>query len=354
MNSKIFSALAPMSRLALATHAPSSGLLTSKSKHNIEGSSGIASPLRGPADLCTTQFTGYRRGRTDWVSGVPVRRSARIIFCRGSVRNSIVGMRLGAAVVAFCAIVACGSCTGTKPTAGPRTTTTTTTSAPTTAATSPTTTTSTAPPFGARSFTVSGVVLSDGDWLTVGLHPTTAPVHLQASSTVALEVCPAGLDGGLNDSSWPTLFKFPSCVGLSASGAATLPSTDGSTHVAFAVKASSAGAPLNPLELTVSYSATDSFVEVIPPATSSHTYLTVTYTPQSTTTAAEATPVNRVTPAPGYSLDLMQAGRALTASVPCDFPTELTGCFGGVTPGVAVEAQLVGQGATVVLNLEWK
>jgi hypothetical protein len=301
---------------------------------------------RGPADhTFSNDLVGFGRG---------ARKPVRTIFGRGSVRNSIVGMRLGAAVAALCAIVACSACTQGKPTAAPPTTTTTTTSAPTTAPTSPTTTTSTAPLFGARSFTVSGVVLSDGNWLTVGLHPTTAPIHLQASSTVALEVCPAGLDGGLNDSSWPPVFKFPSCVGLSPSGAATLPSTDGAIHVAFAVKASSTGAPLNPLELTVSYTATDSFVEVIPPATSSHTYLTVMYTPQSTTTAAAATPVNLVTPAPGYSLDLMQAGRALTASVPCDFPTELTACFGGVTPGVPVQAQLVGQGATVVLDLEWK
>jgi hypothetical protein len=265
---------------------------------------------------------------------------------------SILAMRQGAIITVFVAIVACAACSETKPAAAPRATTTTT--ARTTAPTRPTTTTSTPPVYGARTFTVSGIVLSDGDWLTVGLHPTTAPIQLQASSNVALEVCPAGLDGGLTDSSWPPLFNFPSCVGLSPSGAATLPSTDGLTHVAFAIKAASAGALLSPLDLRVSYSATDSFVEVIPPTTSSQTYLTVMYTPQSTTTAAEAMPVNLVKPAPGYSLDLMQAGRALTGSVPCDFPSELTGCFGGVTPGVPVEAQLVGQGATVVLNLAWK
>jgi hypothetical protein len=217
----------------------------------------------------------------------------------------------------------------------------------------PTTTTSTLPAFGARSFTVSGAVLSGGNWLTVGLHPTTTPVRVQASASAALEVCPAGLDGGLNDSSWPPWFKFPTCVSLPKSGT-MLPATDGGTHVAFALKAASASASFVNLVLTVSYIATDSFVEVIPPTTSSHAYLTVTYTPRSTTTGAEATPVNSLTSAPGYSLDVMQGGRTLSESVPCDFPTELTTCLGGVVPGIRVEAQLVGQGSTVVLSLAWK
>jgi hypothetical protein len=256
------------------------------------------------------------------------------------------------AVVAFAAVFACAACTKTTPAAAPRSTTSTTT--PVASATIPTTTTSTIPSFGSRSFTVSGVLLTDDDWLTVGLHPTTAPVRLQASSSAALEVCPAGLDGGLSDSSWPPWFKFPSCMSLSPSGAATLPATDGGSHVAFALKTTTASASLVNLELTVSYVATDSFVEVIPPTTSSHTYLNVSYTPQSTTTGADATPVNLLTPAPGYSLDLMQGGRTLTGSVPCDFPTEFTNCLEGVVPGVRVHAQLVGQGATVVLNLAWK
>ncbi len=200
---------------------------------------------------------------------------------------------------------------------------------------------------------MSGVLLSAGNWLTVGLHPTTAPVELQASSTVPLEVCPAGLDGGLNDSSWPPLFKFGSCIDLSSSGPTSLPPTDGGFHVAFAIKELSAG-PLSPLALSVNYSATDSFVEVIPPSTSSHSYMTVSYTPRSATTEAGATPINLLTPAPGYSLDVMQNGRALSQTVPCDFPTEYTSCFGGVTPGEPVAAQLVGQGGPVVLSLGWK
>jgi hypothetical protein len=82
--------------------------------------------------------------------------------------------------------------------------------------------------------------------------------------------------------------------------------------------------------------------------------MTVTYTPLSATTGATATPVNLLTPAPGYSLDVMQSGRSLTQMEPCDFPTELTTCFGGVTPGQRVTVQLVGRGGPVVLNLAWK
>lgn len=226
-----------------------------------------------------------------------------------------------------------------------RTATTTTTAPPTT---------TTLPPFGTRAFTVSGILLSGGDWLTVGLHPTTAPVEVQASASTPLEICPAGLDGGVDDSSWPPWFKFPSCEVLSAAGTVSLPPTDGATHVAFAIKAQSASAPLSSLRLTVDYSATDSFVEVIPPQTTSNTYMTVSLTPRSATVAASVNPISALTPAAGYSLDLMQAGRALSQMVSCDFPTELTSCFGGVVPGDPVAVQVVGQGLPVVLNLGWK
>ena len=226
-----------------------------------------------------------------------------------------------------------------------RTATTTTTAPPTT---------TTLPPFGTRAFTVSGILLSGGDWLTVGLHPTTAPVEVQASASTPLEVCPAGLDGGVDDSSWPPWFKFPSCEVLSSAGSVSLPPTDGATHVAFAIKAQSASAPLSSLRLTVDYSATDSFVEVIPPQTTSNTYMTVSLTPRSATVAASVNPISALTPAAGYSLDLMQAGRALSQMVSCDFPTELTSCFGGVVPGDPVAVQVVGQGPPVVLNLGWK
>jgi hypothetical protein len=223
-----------------------------------------------------------------------------------------------------------------------------------TGSTTPTPTTITAVPvFGARTMTVSGVSLSDGSWLTVGLHPTTAPVELQATGGTRLEVCPAGLDGGLNDSSWPPWFKFPSCVTFDPSSVAILPVTDGITHVAFAIKAISPSVS-SAVSLTVTYSATDSFVEVIPPTTTSQTNMTVSYTPLSATMGATVTPVNLITPAPGYSLHVVQTGRPITQMAPCDFPTEISSCFGGVTPGQQLAVQLVGDGGPVVLNLGWE
>lgn len=270
-------------------------------------------------------------------------------------------MRIARGAVVLVVVFACTSCaravtrTDASHPVRPHITTTTQARSTTTTAlpASTTTTTTTFPVFGTRTLTVSGVLLPSGNWLTVGLHPTTTPVQLHASGPAPLEVCPAGLDGGLDDSSWPPELKFQSCINLSPSGNATLPATTGGFHVAFAIKDVSPG-PLGPLAVSVTYDATDSFVEVIPPATSSQTSLTVSYTPRSATTGATATPVNLVTPATGYALDVLQAGRALNQMVACDFPTELDSCFGDVTPGQAVSVQLVGQGGPVVLSLAWK
>jgi hypothetical protein len=264
-------------------------------------------------------------------------------------------VRIERVVVVLVVVFACTSCSAAVTrthSVRPPVTTTTYARTPTTTAL-PATTTTTFPVFGSRTLTVSGVLLSSGNWLTVGLHPTTTPVQLHASATSPLEVCPAGLDGGLDDSSWPLGFNFQSCINLSPSGNATLPATSGGYHVAFAIKDVSPS-PLSPLEVSVTYSATDSFVEVIPPATTSQTYLTVSYTPLSATTGATDTPINLLTPAPGYSLDVMQAGRALNQMAACDFPTELSSCFGDVTPGQAVSVQLVGRGSPVVLSLAWR
>ena len=133
---------------------------------------------------------------------------------------------------------------------------------------------------------------------------------------------------------------------------ATLPATDGLTHVAFAVKPIS-GPAVVPLTLTVNYTPTDSFVEVIPPDGQVQTAMTVTYTPGSETTGAEVTPVNSVNPAPGFTLVVSQAGRSLTQRAICDFPSELS-CVGGVTPGEPVTARLSGPAGPVILNLAWK
>ncbi len=268
--------------------------------------------------------------------------------------RSIREMLKGPTVLTLVAMAMCAAACTSAPREVARTATAPTSTITTITTTSVPLTTTTAPTFGIRGFSVSGVLLTGGNWLTVGLHPTTVPVELHVSGANGLEVCPAGLDGGLKDSSWPRRSIFTGCRALDATGSATLPATNGSTRVAFAIRSASNAANLSSLAVTVAYDAADSFVEVIPPATTSHTYLTVTYTPTSTTTAVFAAPVNGLVAAPGYSFDVMQAGRALTQTPTCDFPTDLRSCYGGVTPGVVVSAQLVGQGGPVVFNVGWK
>jgi hypothetical protein len=228
----------------------------------------------------------------------------------------------------------------------------TSTTTPRATSTSAPPTSTTVPPPATRTFSIAGADLTNGSWLTVGLHPTTAPIQIRASAATPLEVCPAGLDGSLADSSWAPWFDFPSCKALSSSGTATLPSTDGMTHVAFALKPA-APSPAVPLALTISYTPTDSFVEVIPPDDGAQTGLTVTYTPGSGTTGAEATRINSVEPAPGYVVVLSQAGRIVSQPATCDFPAEIP-CVGAVTPGVPISARLSGPAGSIVLSLVWK
>jgi hypothetical protein len=232
----------------------------------------------------------------------------------------------------------------------------TTTSASTT--TVPASTTSTAPPapmFGARKFAITGAAISATSWLTVALHPTTAPIQLQAVASTPLEVCPANLDGTINGSgSWPAAFHFPSCEPLDSSGAATLPATDGNFHVAFALRPIAAGVTTSP-DVTVDYTATDSFVAVLPPVAAGGLDLTTTYTPGSSTTAVKVSPPGQVTPAPGFTTSVSQMGVSLAGSGPCDFATELTSCVDGVMPGQPLNVTVTGPPAeTADISLAWK
>jgi len=257
-------------------------------------------------------------------------------------------MRLGRVFLAVVVAALCAGCSqATRQFPLTRTTATTSTVAPST-------TTVTAPVYGIRSFTIDGVTVSGTTWLTIGLSPTTVPVALQVTGGALAEVCPAGLDGGLLDSSWPASSGFRGCLRLSPTGAGTLPPAPVATHVAFAVKTVSATAPPGPLAVTVTYSAADSFVEVVPPTTTTNPLVTASYTPSSTTTVAVATPVHGIALAPGYFVNVTQGGPPLTQAVHCDFPTVLTLCLGGIAPGQPVQAQLVGHGGPVVLNLAWK
>ena len=135
------------------------------------------------------------------------------------------------------------------------------------------------------------------------------------------------------------------------SGSATLPPTDGGTHVRVRLEAVSNAAPVA-LTLTVTYAATDTSVEVIPPGSASS--VTVGYTPESTTTGATVTPVGLVTPAPGYTLVISQAGGIVSHAEACDFLTELSECVGPVTPANWPRCTLPVPADAVVLPPTWK
>jgi hypothetical protein len=222
------------------------------------------------------------------------------------------------------------------------------------------TTTTVAPPsdqpLGPRQFTITGISATSTNWLTVELHPTTEPIQLQAMSTSPLEVCPTNLDGTISGGgSWPAS-KFVACLPLDSAGGAALPASDGNSHVAFA---------LRPLEkafrasvtLTVSYSPTDTFVAIIPPASNGNVDMTVTYVPESSTTRALVTPEGMAdtVAAPGFVVTATQADRTLRSPSSCDFATELRSCIGGVVPSTPLSVKVSGPGtAKVTVSLAWK
>src|ERR1700733_6556878 len=231
------------------------------------------------------------------------------------------------------------------------------------------TTTSIAPPatsavppddqsVGPHDFTITGVSVSSTNWLTVELHPTTVAMQLQATSTSPLEVCPAGLDGTVsgNGSSWPPGFGFNSCLPLNGSGEATLPPSSGGFHLAFALR------PLAPavnasVTLTVNYSATDTFVAILPPSAEGNVNMTVSYMPDASTTGALVSPAGMADTvrAPGIAVGVTQGGTTLSNPAACDFATELDSCIGGVVPDQPVTVNVSGPGTSKVeLALAWE
>ena len=126
----------------------------------------------------------------------------------------------------------------------------------------------------------------------------------------------------------------------------------GVTHVAFAIRGVAMVGDVA-LTIRVSYSATDSFVGIIPPTSGVRTDLSVTYRPRSGTTGAEVNLVGQVRSAPGYSVAVSQSGRELNKPSICDFGSEIP-CVGSVTPSGPVEVHVTGPGTpSVVLSLAW-
>lgn len=274
-------------------------------------------------------------------------------------------IRLGIGSVALL-LIGCGvsACTDSTVASTAKQTTTSTPSSTTT--TTPSTTaapaTAAAPQgtlgeIGPHPFTITGVSVSSVNWLTVDLHPSTLPIQLQATSSAALQVCPANLDGTISGSgSWPSGFNFVSCLPFDGSGSATLPASDGGYHLAFAVRPIATGLSAS-VSLTVDYSATDTFVAVLPPTTPGNTDMTATFVPESTTIGNNIAPLGLADTAParGCMAIATQDGRSLISPTGCDFPTELDSCIGGVIPNQVLAIHVGGPGTSkVTVSLAWK
>jgi hypothetical protein len=210
---------------------------------------------------------------------------------------------------------------------------------------------------GPHDFTITGASVSSTNWLTVKLHPTTGPIQLQATSTSPLEVCPANLDGTISSSgSWPPAFGFTSCIPCNGAGEATLPPSNGGFHLAFAVR------PVDPaaiaaVTLRVNYSATDTFLAILPPSADGNVIMTVTYVPLTSTTSATVSPAGMAdtVQAPEFTVAVTQGGLTLSSPAACDFATEADGCLGGVVPNQPVSVNVRGPGTSKVeLALAWQ
>jgi hypothetical protein len=207
--------------------------------------------------------------------------------------------------------------------------------------------------FGYRTFVVRNVQLAIGRWLAIGLHPTRQPVAIQVEPGASVEVCPATINGDIDPSysSWPRS-SFGSCMSLDSAGHASLPSTGGGLHVVFAIR-SHATAQRPTVDVSVVYSAVDSFVEIVPPAATVST--TVAFTPRSSTIGAQAYLVPGFGAAPGVVVELSQQGRVLKLAAKCDFGSEIE-CVGGAEPGQTAMAAVTGRsesGWRVAMLVAW-
>jgi hypothetical protein len=223
------------------------------------------------------------------------------------------------------------------------------------ASVAPTTTPIRVGPFGARTFQVRSERLRTGAYLTIGLHPSTAPVRVRITPAQPVEVCPATLDGviGPPATSWPTRFHFDSCIQASSSGYASLPATDGNVHVAFAISPVTAS-DAAVVTVSVSYSAEDSFVWVVPPGVGT-ARATVRFSPHSATAGAHAYMTPGFGAASGVRIVMSQHGRSMRSAKHCDFGSEIE-CLGYVTPRVPVTVKVAGPStskARLAIYLSW-
>ncbi|MDP9337105.1 MAG: hypothetical protein M3Q30_27845 [Actinomycetota bacterium] len=205
--------------------------------------------------------------------------------------------------------------------------------------------------FGTRTFEVRGVWFRDNGALLVGLHPDSRQVRVRVVPASAVELCPASLDGRIGAVGTPWRgFGFASCKQPDSSGVATLPPTNGYSHVVFALKASGSS---RRIDVSVSYSAADSFVMVTPPR---GTGLDVTFTPRTASVGAHAFVVPGFGPATSAKIVVSQAGVSASAIAgDCNFASEIE-CTAKVAPNAATVVRMTapsGADSTVALYVAW-
>lgn len=271
-------------------------------------------------------------------------------LARVRYRGTVVGLAVLTVTLGACGSASQGSNTPpVHPEQAPGAATTTTSTS--TAAAPPTTAELPPQVLGPRVVTITGTVISTSSGLTIGAHPTSVPMQLQATSTVPLEVCPATINGG---GVWPQS-RFTSCLPFDGSGHAVLPATDGFYHVTFEVRSVGTGISTTPT-VTLSYTATDSYFAIVPPA-ATDTRMTIAYVPGSSTTGTSVSQsgIAYTVLAPGFVLSVTQNGQTLSSSEPCDFLTEFTSCIGGVDAGQPVSVTVTGpSNETVQVGLAWR
>jgi hypothetical protein len=171
--------------------------------------------------------------------------------------------------------------------------------------------------------------------MVVALHPTVDPVELKFSNPRDIQICPATIEGlvDLSVGRWPSV-SGTICRRPALDGRISLPSTDGRTHVAFALVT----ARSQPVSVTIHYVAHDSFFELVPPAGPSQ--VDFAFVPHSLTVGISTVELPNYAPIANVSSELQQGTRDIMTARSCDFPSEVA-CVGDVTPGQRTSLRVI-------------
>jgi hypothetical protein len=190
------------------------------------------------------------------------------------------------------------------------------------------------------------VILESRAAVAIGLHPNAEPIRVGLLPPRPAELCGASVADG-------TVDERKSCVAFDAAGRASVPPTNGGTHIAFAVRLRSDRAVR--VDLTVTYAAEDPFVLVVPP-TARFSGTAVDFIPRTVTAGANAYLLPGYRPAPTVAVTMKQAGRGIHDPRPCDFPAEID-CLGRVGANRQTEISMAGRdtgGGRPALYIVWQ